>query len=122
EYLPPYALGALTSPLAAMLSRGKITLRDSSLQAYADELAESHADVRLGDEELLEITTWLDVNCPFHPSYWGRLHAKYREHPNYRPNVTFEEALLRTVPDSIARAEASAGEVAVGPGRELEVE
>ncbi|MHC4404240.1 MAG: NPCBM/NEW2 domain-containing protein, partial [Planctomycetota bacterium] len=29
EYLPPSALGALTSPLAAMLSRGKITLRDS---------------------------------------------------------------------------------------------
>ncbi|MCP4379466.1 MAG: hypothetical protein GY794_25255, partial [bacterium] len=28
EYLPPYTLGALTSPLAAMHSRGKITLRD----------------------------------------------------------------------------------------------
>lgn len=28
-------------------------------------------------------------------------------HPNYRPNVTFEEALLRTVPESVRRAEAA---------------
>jgi len=106
EYLPPYTLGAVTSPLAAMLSQGKVALKDSRLQAYADQLAESHKDVRLSDEEFLQITNWLDVNCPFHRSYWGRLNAKYQAHPNYRPNVTFEETLLRTVPDSIVQAEA----------------
>jgi len=110
EYLPPYTLGALSSPLAAMLSRGKITLRDDKLQAYVDSLASSHKDVRLSDAELLEITNWLDINCQFHRSYWGRLNAKYREHPNYRPNVTFNEALLRAVPEPVAQAEQAGAE------------
>jgi len=59
----------------------------------------------LTPSELLAVTNWLDVNCPFHPSYWGRLNAKFREHPNCRPHVALEDALLRTVPKSIARAE-----------------
>ncbi len=110
EYLPPYTLGALTSPLAAMLSGETIRLRDRDLQAYVDSLAESHKDVRLSKVELVKITNWLDINCQFHPSYWGRLNAKYQDHPNYRPEITFEEALSRTVPDSVVRREASAGE------------
>jgi hypothetical protein len=58
--------------------------------------------------EFLQLTNWLDVNCPFHRSYWGRLNAKYKDHPNYRPNITFVEALMRTVPKSVSKAEASA--------------
>jgi hypothetical protein len=108
EYLPPYYVGALTSPLAAMLSQGKVRLRDSSLRAYVDKLAESHKDIRLSDGEFLQLTNWLDVNCPFHPSYWGRLNAKYAGHPNYRPDVPFADALRRSVPPSVARAENSA--------------
>lgn len=105
EYLPPYNVGALTSPLAALLSQGKIRMQDPQLQTYVDSLAESHQDVRLSDTELLQVANWLDINCQFHPSYWGRLNAKYKEHPNFRPDVTFDEALLRTVPASIARGE-----------------
>jgi hypothetical protein len=82
-------------------------IRDPDLNSYAQRLIESHRDVRLGEDEFLELTNWLDVNCPFHRSYWGRLNAKYKEHPNYRPDVTFEEALMRSVPESIARGEAS---------------
>ena len=59
----------------------------------------------MSDTELLQVTNWLDTNCQFHPSYWGRLNAKYQEHPNYRPDVTFAEALLRSVPASIAQGE-----------------
>jgi len=108
EYMPPYALGALTSPLAAMLSRGRITLKDSTHQVYAAKLAKQHKDIRLSDTEFMNLTNWLDVNCPFHPSYWGRLNAQYAGHPNYRPNITFEEALMRRVPQSIADTEAKA--------------
>lgn len=116
EYIPPYALGALTSPLAAMLSLDKIRLRDLGMQAYVDSLAESHCDVRLSEMELLEVTTWLDINCQFHPSYWGRLNAKFKDHPNYRPEVTFDEALLRTIPDSVVRQEGITDEkLAVAP-------
>jgi len=107
EYLPPYTVGAVTSPLAAMLSNGKIVLRDPALRAYVEKLAKSHKDVRISDTEFLQITNWLDINGQFHRSYWGRLNAKYQQHPNYRPNVTFEEALMRTVPESVARAEAA---------------
>jgi len=91
-------------------------LQASGLQAYVDSLAESHRDVQLSAAELLKVTNWLDINCQFHPSYWGRLNAKYKDHPNYRPNVTFEEALLRTVPDSVARREgATNGRLAAAP-------
>ena len=40
EYLPPYTLGALTSPLAAMLSDGKITLQRSQTAGLRRPLAE----------------------------------------------------------------------------------
>jgi hypothetical protein len=115
EYLPPYTLGALTSPLAALISQGKITLQDPKLQTYVESLKESHHDVLLSKSEILEITNWLDVNCQFHPSYWGRANAKYRNHPNYRPEVTFEEAIQRTVPDSIQRNEAQLTQASLSP-------
>jgi len=62
--------------------------------------------------QLLTIADWLDVNFPYHPSCWGRVNVKYQEHPNYRPNVTFEEAVSETLPESIRRAEATIGETA----------
>jgi cytochrome c553 len=105
-YIPPYMLGALSSPLASWLSGGKFTLYDADLQGYAEHLGDVHPDVGLTDAELLAVTNWLDVNCPYHPSYWGRLNAKYAGHPNYRPEVTFDEARMRTVPESIGKNEA----------------
>jgi hypothetical protein len=105
EYIPPYQLGALTSPLIAWLSQGRVEMSDSQLQAYVEYLTESHQDVAISDEELLTLSNWVDVNCPYHPSYWGRLNAMYEGHPSYRPVVTFEEALMRTVPESFERSE-----------------
>ena len=107
-YLPPYTLGARTSPLASMLTHGEIRLRDPQAQAYADRLIESHEEVRLSKAEILRVTNWLDINCQYHRSYWGRLHAKHRDHPNYRPEVTFGEALMRQVPESVSNAEKKA--------------
>ncbi|MDP6046935.1 MAG: hypothetical protein QGG25_15100 [Phycisphaerae bacterium] len=83
-------------------------MRNATHQAYVDSLAKSHKDVRVSKTEFLQLTNWLDVNCPFHRSYWGRLNAKYKDHPNYRPNITFVEVLMRTVPKSVSKAEASA--------------
>jgi hypothetical protein len=102
EYLPPYSTGAFTSPLAAMLSRGRIRMRDPKIQPYADALAKSHPDVKLSESELLEVNNWLDINCQFHRSYWGRINAKYRGQPDYRPNVTFEEAIDRKIDTTTA--------------------
>ncbi len=105
-YLPPYTFGSPTSTLAALLSGGRLTLRDEALQRYVDGLRESHAEVRLSEAEWVRLVTWLDVNAPFHPSYWGRLNAAHQGHPNYRPEITLQEAQMREVPESVRRAEA----------------
>ena len=95
-------------------------MRDDHLQQYVDSLRESHQDVRLTQEELIQVVNWLDVNAPFHPSYWGRFHAEHQGHPNYRPEVTLEQAQMREIPEPIRRAEAvgtGEPEVAAARGR-----
>ena len=117
-YLPPYTFGSPTSTLAGLLSNGRITMRDEPLQRYVDSLRESHQDIRLTQEELIQVVNWLDVNAPFHPSYWGRFHAEHQGHPNYRPQVTLEQAQMREIPEPIRRAEAAgAGEPEVAAAR-----
>ena len=92
HYIPPYQLGALSSPLAAMISgRMQTSLDDPAVNQFTTKLTEGHFDVQLSEAEKLLITNWLDVNCQYHPSYWGRLHAKFADRPDYRPAWTFEE-------------------------------
>jgi hypothetical protein len=105
QYLPPYTFGSPTSPLASLLSRGRVELRDPMLREYVARLRESHRDVNLSDEEFVRLANWIDVNGQYHPSYWGRFHAQYRNHPNYRPAITVEEAQMREVPASIRQHE-----------------
>lgn len=107
QYLPPYTFCSPTSTLIGLLSQGRTKMRDSTLQQYVDELTVSHKDVYLSEAEFIRLVTWIDVNCPFHPSYWGRFNAKFEDHPNYRPEVTCQEAQMRDVPESVLRAEAS---------------
>jgi mono/diheme cytochrome c family protein len=96
EYVPPYQLGALSSPLAALVHGWKQTsLADPKINQYVSELLAAHPDLKLSGAEKLTITNWLDVNCQYHPSYWGRLHAKFKDDPNYRPVVSFEKAASR---------------------------
>lgn len=92
EYIPPYRLGALSSPLAAMISgRTQTTLDDPNVNQYTAKLTETHLDLKLSEAEKLLIANWLDINCQFHPSYWGHLHVKFKDEPDYRPAFTFEE-------------------------------
>ncbi len=105
QSLPAYALGSPSSPLAAFLGGEAVTLRDPARQAYAARLRKAHPEVKLSREEFLRVVTWLDVSAPFHPSYWGRLNAQYRDHPHYRPAVTVEEAVRREVPPALRGGE-----------------
>ena len=82
-------------------------MSDPALQAYVEQLSAAHENVEVSDDELLRLSNWIDVNCPYHPSYWGRLNASYERHPGYRPLVSFEDALSRTIPESILRAESA---------------
>jgi hypothetical protein len=108
QYMPPYSFGSPSSTLMALLGDGRMHARHSERQAYVDGLRDSHKDVRLSREEMVRLATWIDVNALFHPSYWGRLNAQFKDHPNYRPAVTIEEAQAREAPEAIKRAETTA--------------
>jgi hypothetical protein len=61
-------------------------------------LAEKHSDVDLEPEELLKVTNWVDTNCQFYGSYWGRKNLQHKDHPNFRPVPTYEMASSMTSP------------------------
>ena len=37
------------------------------------------------------VTNWLDINCQFHRSYWGKLNEKFKGQPDYRPRIEFDD-------------------------------
>ncbi len=79
HYLPPYSLGTYAS----------------RLQEY---IGPEHWGVDLSREERIRVTTWIDSNGQYHGSYFGRKNLKYREHPNFRPVLTFEQAHANVPP------------------------
>ncbi len=111
EYEPAWRTGALSSPLAAWLC-GDDFLTDASDGAQYElaRLVDLHkdADVQLTDAERLAVTNWLDVNAAYHPSYFGRLHEKFKDRLDFRPSVTPEEARSRTLPERIRKLYESA--------------
>jgi hypothetical protein len=99
EYLPPYKTGALSSPLAAMVCGWeRTTLDNQTVNSYATKLLTTHKDLNLSEGEKLTITNWLDVNCQYHPSYWGKKNVKYKDATDYRPILTFEEIRNQNAP------------------------
>ena len=79
EYLPPKSLGSATATLVKTLRSG-------------------HYDVSLSQGEMIRLTTWIDSNAQYYGSYWGRKTLMHKEHANFRPKVTFEQAIARECP------------------------
>jgi hypothetical protein len=98
HYLPPRSVGSHASVLVAMLSKGKVRLSDPQQAERAAKLAKSHKEINLKVEELLKITNWVDTNCQYYGSYWGRRHLQHKDHPNFRPVPTFETGASMTSP------------------------
>ncbi len=98
HYLPARSLGSHASVLVAMLRPGTVHLADPAQAERAAKLAEVHREVKLRPEELVKITNWIDTNAQFYGSYWGRRNLRYKDHPNYRPDPTFETARSMTSP------------------------
>jgi hypothetical protein len=48
---------------------------------------------KLTKAEFVRIATWVDTNGVYHGSYWGRIVPPHKDHPNYRPVPTLEQAL-----------------------------
>jgi hypothetical protein len=89
-----------------MLAPDRVQRADAGAAARAAKLVKEHKKVKLSDEELIKIANWIDANCPFYPSYWDRKNARFADHPDFRPAVNFADAISRTVPETIAAAEA----------------
>ncbi len=98
EYQPPYTFGSYSSILAAMYSDGEIQLADPKANQRAQELAEKHKKVNLPLEARIRIWNWIDTNCQFYGSYWGRRNLQYKDHANYRPISTFEQSRSNVCP------------------------
>jgi hypothetical protein len=79
HYLPPYSVGAHASKLSKYIRK-------------------SHHNVSLSMEEQIRVTTWMDSNGQYHGSYWGRHEIKDKEHPNFRREATFAEAVSLVPP------------------------
>jgi len=94
----PKTLGSHSSLLVAIHAPGMVTLADPADAARAKELAAKHSKIKLTPAERIKITTWVDSNAQFYPSYWGRRNVQYKDHKNYRPAVTFEQAIAVDAP------------------------
>jgi hypothetical protein len=95
EYLPPRSLGSPTSVLAALLAPDRIQLADPAQAERVRRLAPAHRDVRLSPAELLRVTNWIDTNCQYYGTYWGRKNLRYQGQPGFRPPATFDLATRR---------------------------
>jgi hypothetical protein len=62
------------------------------------KLVAAHDKLRLAPEELLRVTNWIDTNCQYYGTYWGRKNLQYRGRPDFRPVPTFELATRMTAP------------------------
>ena len=97
-YLPSRSTFSGNTPLVAMLSKGRVQWPDGVPGERAAKLTDKHKDLKLTTPELLKISTWLDANCQFYGSYWGQRHARHRDKPGFRPDVSFEQAISSTPP------------------------
>jgi hypothetical protein len=92
HYLGAKSLGSHASVLVAMLNPDKVKLKDPKAAAIARRLVKEHKDIKLSTEEMVRLTTWVDSNGQYYGSYYGRRNIKYKGHPNFRPEPTYEQA------------------------------
>jgi len=98
HYLPARSVGSHASVLVAMLTKGKVRLKDPNQAQRAKKLAEVHKKINLKLAEMIPITNWVDTNAQYYGSYWGRKHIQHKDHPNFRPVPTFKTAVSMTSP------------------------
>lgn len=104
EYRPARSMGSHASVLVAMLSGEAVKLGDQSLAERAGRLAKVHKNVTLSLEDRVKVTNWIDTNCQYYGSYWGRRNKKYASLPDFRPVSSFEQARSMTEPGASNKA------------------
>lgn len=100
HYLPAKSLGSHTSILVAMFAPD-VRLENPEAQSKAEHLAKAHRNIKLSPEELLQITNWIDTNCQYYGTYYGRRNAdKFKNHPDYRTEYDVKTAISPNPPAS----------------------
>lgn len=101
KYLPAYSLYGNQAVLLKMFGV-PVTLSGkwAAQQTKATSLATTHASIKLTASDLMNISEWLDTNLQYYAHYWGRRNTKYQTHANFRPKVTFEQAIGTVNPSS----------------------
>ena len=94
QFLPAGSLGARTSLLAAMLAPDEIVPADPLDRKRVDKFLEFHQGIVVTPEELLRITNWLDTNCQYYGSYYGRRHIRFEGRRDFRPPPDFRGKIV----------------------------
>ena len=74
EPLPPKSIGSHASKFITTIMNG-------------------HQGIKLPIEDFVKLTTWVDANAQYYGSYYGRQAITYKDHPDFRPLHTYEEAV-----------------------------
>jgi hypothetical protein len=80
-YAPPKTIGSHASRFIIALREGK-----------------QHESLNLPLEDFARLATWVDASGVYYGSYWGRRRLEYKDHPNFRPVPTFDEAISTVCP------------------------
>ena len=105
HYLPAKSMGSYSSVLVGMLAADKITLKDPANDAKAKELAKKHCKIKLTDEEILKVSNWIDINCQYYGSYYGKRNMKYKEYSDFRKEYSFDVAISQEAPEPVVLKE-----------------
>ena len=92
KYLPAKSLGSHSSVLVSMLNPEKVVLKNAEMNKIAQKLAKIHKNIKISTEDMVKLTTWVDSNGQYYGTYYGRKNLKYADHPNFRPDSTYEQA------------------------------
>ena len=99
HYLPPKSVGSYASVLVAMFSPD-IQLEKPAMRKRAEQLAKVHEKIELSPVELLQITNWIDTNCQYYGTYYGRRDTMFINHPDYRTEYDVITAISPSPPIS----------------------
>jgi hypothetical protein len=77
-----------------------VKLDNPEAQAKAKHLAKVHDKIKLKPEELLQVTNWVDTNCQYYGTYYGRRDTIFKTHPDYRTEYDIATAVSPNPPVS----------------------
>ena len=65
----------------------------SHASRFITTILNGHQGIELPVEDFVKLTTWVDANAQYYGSYYGRQAITYKDHPDFRPLHTYEEAV-----------------------------